>query len=81
MIFISLLFFIYLYIYIGFSGAGSQSGENQDEEYNEERKKNDTNYNKGTKILFPKETARLLRLPSRPLPLPPFPPSPGETPL
>ena len=59
-------FFIYLFIDIALSGAGSQSGENQDEEYNEERKKNDTYYNKGTKILFPKETARLLCLPPRP---------------
>ena len=32
-------------IYVTFSGAGSESGENQDEEYNEERKKNDTNNN------------------------------------
>ena len=29
------------------SGAGSQSGKNKDEEYNEKRKKNNTNYNKG----------------------------------
>jgi len=30
-----------------FTGAGSQSGENKNEEHNEERKKNNTNYNKG----------------------------------
>lgn len=53
---------LYLSVYFhDVSGAGSQSGENQDEEYNEERKKNDTSYNKGTKVLVSKETVGLRR--------------------
>ena len=46
-------FSIDLFTYIILLGTGSQSGKNQDEEYNEERKKNDTNPNKGRKVLDP----------------------------
>ena len=70
------LAFLFIWLFtLPFQAQAAKVGENQDEEYNEERKKNDTNYNKGTKTLFPKETTTLLPLPPRspsppPLPLP-----------